>query len=69
MNIESMKPFESGRWQAWAGTSHIILSDTNGSYELGYFKTIDDAINWLYVIVEDKPAARALNAHKKECNL
>ena len=28
------------------------------------FKTIDDCVNWLFLINQDKPAARALNKHK-----
>lgn len=57
-----MKPFEYGTWHVWQGTAHVIVSDQS-SGELSYFKDCDAAINWLYL--RDKPAARALNAHKK----
>lgn len=56
--------FEFGRWQAWQGTAHVLLSDSSGVYQLGYFATVDDAINWLYGNGH-RDAARALNKHVK----
>lgn len=49
-------------WHAWQGTASILLSDEM-SKKLREFKTIDDAINWLFTNGA-RPAARALNAHK-----
>lgn len=61
-----MNAFEYGRWQAWQGTAHFILSDSNGAYEIQYFPTVDAMVNWLYLIAGDKAAARALNAQVKK---
>lgn len=58
--------FEFGRWQAWQGTAHVILSDSNGSYELQYFDNADNCVNWLF-LNGHKDAARALNAQVKKC--
>jgi hypothetical protein len=58
-----MKPFQFEHVHAWQGNAHIIVSiETTKTLE--YFKTTDDAINWLYVN-DHKDAARALNAYMK----
>jgi hypothetical protein len=59
-----MKPFNFGKWHAWQGTAHIILSDEDVK-SLHYFTDTTSAINWLYLTANDKDAARALNAHVK----
>lgn len=60
-----MKPFQFGKWHAWQGTAHIILSDED-TKKLRYFETVNDCINWLYLNgdTEGRDAARALNAHR-----
>jgi hypothetical protein len=61
-----MKGFIFGKWHAWQGTAHIILSNEDVK-KLYYFKTPDDCINWLFLDKDgDKDAARALNKHVKE---
>jgi hypothetical protein len=59
-------PFQHGKWHAWQGTAHILLSDED-TKELRYFKTANDCINWLYLHTDEKgrDAARALGHHMK----
>ena len=57
-----MKPFIFNHWHAWQGAAGVMLSNETAK-QLRQFKTIDDAINWLFMN-GDKPAARALNQHK-----
>ena len=65
MNESNFKAFQHGKWHAWQGTAHILLSNEDVK-ELRYFKTADDCINWLYLDKQgDKEAARALNKHVK----
>lgn len=59
-----MKPFIFGKWHAWEGTAHVILSNEDIK-ELHYFANTDNMVNWLYLIAKDEDAARALNAHVK----
>lgn len=63
--LPGLAPFEFGRWSAWQGTAHVLLSDSNAAYQLGYFATVDDAINWLFAN-DYRDAARALNRHAKD---
>lgn len=69
--IHNMKSggFIHGDWHGWYGASNeFLLSDESGvvweKCSLASFKTIDDAINWLY-LNNQKDAARALNTWKK----
>lgn len=59
-----MKPFQFNKWHAWQGVSSILLSDEDNK-KLRSFKTMNDAINWLFMNGH-KDAARALNAHVKQ---
>jgi hypothetical protein len=61
--LEGFKPFEHGKWAAWESNGQLLLSDEDVK-KLYYFKSADDAINWLF-LNNEKPAARALNAHIK----
>jgi len=58
----NMKPFIFKQWHIWSGTKGILVSDQE-SADLREFKTLDDAINWLFVNGH-KEAVRALNQHK-----
>jgi hypothetical protein len=58
-----MKPFQFECVHAWQGNASILVSiETTKTLE--YFKTTDEAINWLY-LEGYRDAARALNAHAK----
>lgn len=57
------KGFIFNHWHAWQSASGILLSDED-TKTLRQFATTDDCINWLF-LNDDKPAARALNAHVK----
>jgi hypothetical protein len=61
-----MKPFQFEYIHAWQGNAHILIS-IETTKTLKYFKTTDEAINWLY-IEGYKDAARALNTHVKASN-
>ena len=58
-----MTPFIFEDWHAWQGVAGILLSNEN-TKELRGFTNVDACINWLF-LNDEKPAARALNAHKK----
>ena len=59
-----MKTAISGKWHCWESNNNILLSDEE-TKRLKQFPTIDDCINWLYIVAEDKPAARSINAQMK----
>ena len=58
-----MNPFIFDNWHGWNGGMNYLLSDESNK-KLHSFKTIDDAINWLFVSGH-KEAARALNKSKR----
>lgn len=62
-----MNPFIFENWHGWNGGMSYLLSDEKNK-KLHSFKTIDDAINWLF-ISGYKEAARALNKSKGNDNV
>lgn len=60
----SIQPFTSscGRWHAWQGTAHVLLSD-EATGQLTYYSAVDEAINSLW-LAGHREAARELNKHK-----
>lgn len=63
MTRTEMKPFIFEQWHAWEANGAIMVSD-EAKKRLRQFKSLDAAINWLY-LNGARPAARALNAHCK----
>lgn len=61
----TIKPFTFDYWCFWQSKHDQFLLSNEKIKQLHYFKSLDDAINWLY-FNGNKEAARSLNNHKKE---
>lgn len=61
----AIKPFTSsdGRWHAWQGTAHIMLSDED-SKSLTEHRNVDDVVNFLWRSAA-QVVAREFNKHAK----
>jgi len=64
-----IKPFIFNQWHVWDNLNNAFLLSNEETKDLKQFKTLDDCVNYLYLIANDKMAARELNKAMREYNV